>query len=286
MAHKFGLIGFHLSHSISGVIHEAGLKDLGVDATYEILETDPEDLVTRLKTLRSTGYLGFNVTIPLKVPTSLFMDKVDKYADIAGCVNTVKIMQDRTFSGYNTDIYGFEHAIPKEFQEKLIGESASIIGTGGASRAAAVGLIELGVSELAFFSRNIINAAPMVNYLRKKFPETDIKMFQIQSIGNLDKSAIVVNTTPVGMRGHSMDKCPLSYATMERLREDAVVYDVIYNPTKTLFLDTAEKMGHKTINGLDMLIHQAARAEELWLGKKPNTDKMKISALESLQNFE
>jgi shikimate dehydrogenase len=286
MTYKFGLIGFHLSHSLSSVIHTAGLKDLGIDGTYEILETDPEDLVSRIKYLRTNDYLGFNVTIPLKVPTSLFMDKVDKYADIAGCVNTVKILNDKTFAGYNTDVYGFQHAIPPEIQKKLVGESASIIGTGGASRAAAVGLIELGIDELAFFSRNIINASPMVNYLRRKFPEVNIQLYQIQSKGNLDKAAIVVNTTPVGMRGHSMDKSPLSYKTIEELREDAVVYDVIYNPTKTILLETAEKFGHKIINGLDMFINQAARAEEIWTGSKPNVDKMKIAALESLKDCE
>src|SRR5574344_864292 len=277
MVNKFALIGFHLSHSISAVIHTAGLKSLGVDATYEILETDPEDLVSRIKFLRTNNYSGFNVTIPLKIPTSLFMDKVDSYADIAGCVNTGRIMEDKTFSGFNTDIYGFKNAIPTDIQKKLKNESASIIGTGGASRAAAVGLIELGVKEIAFFSRNLINASTMVNYMRKRFPETTIKLYQIQSNGNLDESAIIVNTTPVGMRGNSMDKCPIPFSTMEKFRQDAIVYDVIYNPIKTIFLTKAQEMEHQTINGLDMLIQQAARAEEIWLHKKPNTDKMKIA---------
>lgn len=285
MVYKFALIGFHLAHSISPVIHKAGLESLNVNATYEILETNPEDLIPKLKFLRANDYLGYNVTIPLKVPTSLFMDKVDSYADIAGCVNTVKILEDKTFSGYNTDIYGFKGAIPEEIQKKLKGESVSIIGTGGASRAAAVGLIELGVKELAFFSRNLINASTMVNYMRTKFPETTIKLYQIQSLGNLDESFMIVNTTPVGMRGNSMDKCPIPFSTMEKFRQDAIVYDVIYNPIKTIFLTKAQEMEHQTINGLDMLIQQAARAEEIWLHKKPNTDKMKIAALETLKDF-
>src|SRR5574344_210850 len=256
MGYKFALIGFNISHSISNVIHKAGLKSIGYDATYEILETSPEDLISRLKFLRANDYMGYNVTIPLKIPTSLFMDKVDKYADIAGCVNTVKILDDKTFYGYNTDVYGFKNAIPVEIQDKLSGERVSIIGTGGASRAAAVGLIELGIKELAFFSRNLINASTMVNYMRTKFPQTQIKLYQIQSIGNLEESFMIVNATPVGMRGNSMDKCPISDITIKNLRKDAIVYDIIYNPIKTILLEKAEEYGHQTINGLDMLINQ------------------------------
>src|SRR5574344_705313 len=126
MGYKFGLIGHHLSHSISAFIHKAGLESIGIDGSYEILETPPEDLVSRLKYLKTNGYKGFNVTIPLKVPASFFMESVDKYADIAGCVNTVRINPDMTFSGFNTDVYGFTASIPKEILPKIKGGNVSI----------------------------------------------------------------------------------------------------------------------------------------------------------------
>lgn len=283
MAYKLGLIGYHLSHSISEVIHKAGLKSLGVDGTYEVLETAPEDLISRIKFLKSNNYDGFNVTIPLKVPMALFLDHIDKSADVSGCVNTIKIMPDRTFYGYNTDIYGLQKAIPAEIQQTLKGASISILGTGGASRAAAVGLIELGVKQVNFFSRNIINSSNMVNYLRETFPEITFKLYQNSSTGELFKSAMIINTTPTGMKGNSADQMPLGLDIISQLPKTTVIFDVIYNPTKTLLLKKAEANGLKIINGLDMLIYQAARAQELWTGKSPDIDKMKIAALESLQ---
>jgi len=283
MAYKLGLIGFHLSHSISEIIHKAGLESLGVDGTYEILETDPEELFPRIKFLKGNNYDGFNVTIPLKVPMALFLDHVDKSADVSGCVNTIKILPDRTFYGYNTDIYGFQKAIPIAIQKDLKGANVSILGTGGASRAAAVGLIELGVKQINFYSRNIINSSEIVNYLRKTFPEVVFKLYQNSSTGELLNSAMIVNATPIGMKGNSADKMPISLEVLSKLPKSTVIYDIIYNPSKTLFIQKAKDFGLKTINGLDMLIHQAAKAQEIWTGKTPDIDKMKIAALESLQ---
>ena len=134
---KLGIIGYPLGHSISAVIQKAGLKSIGLEGSYDVMETPPEDLINRIKFIKTNGYNGFNVTIPLKVPMSLFLDDIDDYANIAGCVNTVKVGDDKSFFGYNTDIYGFKKAIPETIN--LAGKNASILGTGGASRAAVVG---------------------------------------------------------------------------------------------------------------------------------------------------
>lgn len=282
MSYKLGLIGHHLSHSISPVIHRAGLESLGVDGTYEILETPPEELISRIKFLKANNYNGFNVTIPLKVPVTLFLDHVDKSADISGCVNTIKILPDRTFHGYNTDIYGFQKAIPVSIQQDLKGASVCILGTGGASRAAAVALVELGVKQINFYSRNIINSSNVVNYLRETFPDVTFKLYQNSSTGELFNSAMIVNTTPIGMKGNSADEMPLGLETIIKLPKDTVIFDVIYNPSKTRLLERAKEYGLETIGGLDMLIHQAAKAQEIWTGTLPDVNKMKIAALESL----
>lgn len=282
MAYKLGLIGYHLSHSISAVIHKAGLESLGVEGTYEILETPPEDLISRIKYLKSNNYDGFNVTIPLKVPMSLFLDHVDKSADISGAVNTIKIMPDKTFYGYNTDIYGFQKAIPVSIQNDLEGANVSVLGTGGAARAVAVGLIGIGVKQINFYSRNIINASNTVNYLRETFPEIKFMLYQNSSTGELFNSAMIVNATPIGMKGNSADQMPLGLETISKLPTDTVIYDLIYNPTKTLLTQKAKEFGLETISGLDMLLHQAAKAQEIWIGKYPDINTMKIAALESL----
>ena len=279
--YKLGIIGYPLSHSISAVIQKAGFESLGIEGSYDVLETSPEDLISRIKYLKTNGYNGFNVTIPLKVPMSLFLDDIDDYANIAGCVNTVKIQEDRSFIGYNTDIYGFKTAIPNDIN--LLSKRASILGTGGASRAAVVGLAEKGIKNIDFYTRNIINSRQTLDYVRAKFPNIEFNVYQIQNIRSLADSAIIVNATPIGMKGFMADQMPLEVKDFENLSADTVVYDIVYNPIKTVLIKEAEKRGLKTIIGLDMLIYQAQRAIEIWTGKTPDFNIMKITALEALR---
>ncbi len=277
---KLALIGYPLGHSLSAIIQQAGFKSIGETGTYEILETPPDDLVERVKYLKVNNYDGFNVTIPLKVPISLFLDEIDESANIAGCANTVKIMPDKSFYGYNTDIYGFRSAIKNP--NRLSGKTAGIIGTGGAARAATVGLIQAGIKIINYYSRNIINSAQMINSMRESFPEITFNNYQLQRIPDLQNVNILVNCTPIGMRGHSADMSPIPFNIMSELKKDTIVYDVIYNPVKTLFLQAAEQLGLETVSGLDMLINQGAKALEIWTGKMPDTQTMKIAALEQL----
>ena len=277
---KLGIIGYPLGHSISAVIHKAGLASVDLEGSYDVMETPPEDLIGRIKYIKSNGYDGFNVTIPLKVPMSLFLDDIDDYANIAGCVNTVKVGEDRSFFGFNTDIYGFKRAIPDEVN--LEGKKASILGTGGASRAAVVGLAERGVACIDFYSRNIINSRQTLEYVRAKFPEVKFNVYQIQNIRSLAESSIVVNATPIGMRGFMADQMPLERIDLDRLNPSTIIYDIVYNPVKTVLIQEAQKRGLQTIGGLDMLIYQAVAAQEIWFGQTPDFKDMKIAALEAL----
>jgi len=277
---KFAVIGYPLGHSLSSVIHTVGFKSMGLEATYETLETDPEDLVTRIKMLKNGNYKGFNVTIPLKLPVALFVDEVDKSADIASAINTVVINPDRTMKGYNTDVIGFKKAIPDDF--KLYNKVAGILGTGGASRAATVALAQAGVKEIRYYTRNIPNSLDLLNYMRRVFPQVQFDAYQIEHIRDLSMVDILVNATPIGMLGRSADMTPVEKPQLMTLPQGALVYDVIYNPRKTIFLKLAESLGYRTVNGLDMFIGQAIAAEEIWTGRTPNVDSMKIALLEAL----
>lgn len=277
---KFGLIGYPLGHSLSAVIHKAGFKSLGIEATYEILETPPEELVDRVKYFKRNDYEGFNVTIPLKLPISLFVQEVDKYADIAGAVNTVKINSDKTFKGYNTDAMGFKKAIPQNLD--FSGANVALLGTGGASRAAVLALSELGVKYIGVYTRNIPNAMDYMAYMRRKFPQIEFESHQIDLVRDLSKYQLLVNTTPIGMLGRSADMTPIEENVLRTMPANSTVYDVIYNPKKTILLKLAEKLGYNTINGLDMLVYQAVAAQEIWFGQTPDFNTMKIAALENL----
>lgn len=278
---KFALIGYPLGHSLSKVIHEAGFKSLGINATYDILETPPEMLVDRIKYLKANGYKGFNVTIPLKLPISLFVNEVDNYADLARAVNTVYIDADKSLKAYNTDVAGFKRAIPKDFD--LFGKKVAILGTGGAAHAVCVALTECKVKEIAFFTRNIPNSIELMNYVRRKFPSIEFSVYQIENIRSLEEFSMLVNTTPIGMLGKAGDMSPVEFRTLQTLKSDSLVYDVIYNPKKTILIKDAQKLGLRTVSGLDMLIFQAVMAQKIWFnGLEPDWKDMKISALEML----
>ncbi len=280
MVYKLGIIGYPLTHSISAAIQKSGFESLRLEGTYDVLETTPENLIERIKFLKVNDYNGFNVTIPLKVPMSLFLDDIDDYANVAGCVNTVKINSDKTFVGYNTDIYGFKKAIPADIDLK--GKTAGILGTGGAARAAVVGLAEKGIKNIDFYTRNIINSKQTLDYVRAQFPDIEFNVYQIQHIRSLSETDIIVNATPIGMKGYMADVMPLEPHDLDRLKPDTVIYDIVYNPMKTILIKEAQKRGLRTITGIDMLIYQAQRAIEIWTGKSPDAKVMKITALETL----
>ena len=278
---KYALIGYPLGHSLSSFIHEAGFKSLGLKASYEILETPPETLVDRIKFFKSQGYRGFNVTIPLKLPITMFLDSVDASADIVNAVNTVVIdPQTREMRGYNTDVLGFRNAIPEDVT--LCGKVAGVLGTGGAARAAITALAQAQMKEIKLFTRNVPNSLELVNYLRKTFPNVEFNTYQIERIRDLSDIDLLVNTTPIGMLGRAADFTPVEENELRTLKQGAVVYDVIYNPKKTILLKLAQKYGYRTINGVDMFIHQALAAEQIWTGRTPDFKDMKIAALENL----
>lgn len=280
MGTKFGLLGYPLGHSLSTYIHNAGFKSLGLNYTYEILETSPEKLVDRIKYLKANNYAGFNITIPLKIPIIMFLDELDSSADVIGAVNTVIINPDKTMKGYNTDVLGFRNAIPQDFS--LEGKIAGVLGTGGAARAAITALASSNVKEIKIFTRNIPNSVELLNYLRSKFQQVEFNAFQIEYIRDLSTIDILVNCTPIGMQGRAADLTPIEEKELKTLPKDALVYDVIYNPKKTILLKLAEKNGYRTVNGVDMFIWQAVEAEKIWTGRTPDFKDMKIAALENL----
>ena len=280
---KFAILGYPIGHTISPQIHKAGFESLGVDATYEILETASENLIDRIKFLKTNGYSGVNVTIPLKVKIAMFVDSVDKNADLAGAINTIKIGTDQSMSGFNTDITGFKSAL---LPYDLTGKEVSILGTGGASRAVTVACIELGVKKINFYTRNIPNSLDFVKFFRELAPNVEFTLNQNEMLKDLSSTKLLVNATPIGMKGHSADQSPVNKQVLSTLPKDAIVYDIIYNPTETIFLQCAENLGYKTISGLDMLVAQAVEAQRIWFGITPDFEKMKRAGEKALNKFE
>ena len=260
--YKLGLLGYPLGHSLSPVLYDVAFKAAGLKYSYELLPTQSEDLIDRIKRLRVGGYYGFNVTIPHKVPVAMFLTKYDEYVNMVGAVNTVKIEEDLSLSGYNTDVAGFIEPL-KEYDLK--NKKAAVLGTGGASRAICAGLYKLGIKEIDIYTRNIINSKETVDTLRGGFCE--IKFNVIQNSLMKDFSDIKI---AVGMKNFDENNCLVEEKLFETMKEDTIIYDIVYNPIKTQLISNAIKFNKKYICGLDMLVHQAACAFEIWTGQKPD----------------
>ena len=231
---KCGLLGRKLSHSFSPQIHS-----FLSDYEYKLYEVEPDDLEVFMK---ENDLDAFNVTIPYKKDVIQFCDKLSVEAQRLGAVNTVIKENDGTFSGYNTDYYGFLYMI-KSLNIQVKGKKSIVLGSGGASQACQCVLNDLGADVV------------------------DISRLGENDYDNLYKNfdaQIIVNATPVGMYPN-VDDCLVELANFKKCE---AVLDLIYNPSKTKLLQQAEQQGITFANGLVMLIAQAKKACEFFEGRE------------------
>ncbi|MFY9610371.1 MAG: shikimate dehydrogenase [Blastocatellia bacterium] len=267
-----GIVGAPVAHSASPVLHNRALAALGLDFVYLPFEVENvETFFTRF--VRSAtreidwNLRGFSVTIPHKTAVIPLLDRLDADAVEAGAVNTVVIDEGR-LTGYNTDVQGAME--PLERAIKLEGESCAVIGAGGAARAVVNGLISRG-ARVTVFARDPAKATALSEHF-------GVDVFRLEAFPTSD-STVVINTTPVGMRGRAEGSSPVPRAS---LRGRRLVYDLVYNPLDTQFLIDGRAEGCLTISGLEMLIAQAALQFELWAGQRPPINIMHRAAKEML----
>jgi 3-dehydroquinate dehydratase / shikimate dehydrogenase len=268
-----GVIGSPIGHSASPAMHNRAFAEVGLDAVYLPLEVqDLEAFVNRMvrPDTREIDWnlRGFSVTIPHKQSIIPLLDEVNDTAGRIGAVNTVVVDRGRLI-GYNTDVQGAME--PLEQACRLKGESCGVIGAGGTARAVIFGLLERG-ARVTVFARNAKAADAVSKAL-------GVAVSPIDSLESSEVS-VVINTTPIGMRGHSEGSSPVPRAALQGRQ---VVYDLVYNPLETQLLIDARAAGCKTVRGIDMLIAQAAMQFELWTGIKPPIDEMRIAALSKIK---
>lgn len=241
---RFGLIGKSLSHSFSKDFFKKKFADLKIKATYENFELPQIEEIKNL--FRNENLSGLNVTIPYKEAVIPFLDEIDPTAGEVGSVNTIKFINGKTI-GYNTDVTGFENSI-KPFLEHGM-DKALILGTGGASKAVAYVLTKIGL-DLLFVSRN--PSSP--NQISYEECNTNAVRWH----------RLIVNTTPVGTAPNMTEAPPIAY---QGITNSHLLYDLVYNPTKTQFLEEGEKRGATIQNGLSMLKIQAEKSWDMWNSK-------------------
>ena len=270
--HYAGLIGYPVAHSLSPRMQQAAFDQYGIEARYVLWETPPDTLPARVASLRAPEMMGANVTIPYKAKALALVDECDTLAARVGALNTI-VNHDGRLTGYNTDVQGFIRALAESAGHLLSGEKnrrAVIAGTGGAARAAAVGLLEKGFEELVLLGRTEAHLVQLQHDLQRIASLSgSAARIRARRFGSSDlatlfaRTDLLVNATPVGL--HEID-APLP-VDVTLLPTTAVVIDMIFNPPETPLLRAAAAHGCQTINGLPMLLYQGAQAFELWTGR-------------------
>jgi shikimate dehydrogenase len=254
------LLGDPVAHSLSPVIHNIAFRTAGIDAVYHAARTPPHALEAAIAGLRRPNILGANVTIPHKQVVADLVDALDATAAAVGALNVIVREEDGSLRAYNTDVAGF--TAPLDLDE-LEGASVVVLGSGGAARAAGFALLESRPVQITFAARSMARAEMMVRDLATLAPATSLVVMALtEAAPAIREAALVVNATPVGMHPHTGD----SPVSGDLFREGQTVYDLIYNPRPTLFLREAAARGARTVDGLEMLLGQAAVAFRLWTG--------------------
>ena len=259
-----------IKHSISPFIHNSAFEATNTNGVYLAWEVDATELAETVANIRRYQMYGINLSMPYKEQVIPYLDQLSEEACLIGAVNTV-VNREGTLIGYNTDGKGFFKSLPsfKISRKRLV-----LLGAGGAAKAILAQAILDGVSQISVFVRSssIEKTRP---YLEKIQNATGsrVDLFALEDVQNLQDSItqadLLVNATSVGMDGSSQP-IPTSIVLPEKL----MVADVIYQPFETPFLKWARNQGNQSINGLGMLLYQAAEAFELWTDKEMPTDQI------------
>ncbi|PRY75741.1 shikimate dehydrogenase [Yoonia maritima] len=262
---KACVIGNPISHSLSPKLHGYWLKRYGLPGEYTALQVTEGDLEETLRMLPSQGFVGVNVTLPHKVEVLQYADQITDRATLIGAANTLTFKEDGRIFADNTDGYGFISNLRQgapDWDPKS--GPAVIFGAGGAARAVIVALADAGVPEIILTNRTRAKAEA----LRADFGARIRVVDWVQAGSVLEDANVVINTTSLGMKGAAEFK-----VSLDALRPETVVTDIVYNPLRTPFLKAAEKVGCTTVDGLGMLLHQGVPGFERWFGKRPEVDE-------------
>lgn len=260
-----GVIGSPIAHSRSPILHNYWLKRYGIKGHYVPLDIAQADLAEALRMLPKMGFVGLNVTLPHKETVIGLADIVTDRAALIGAANTLIFRSDGKIHADNTDGSGFVANLRQyapDWQPKA--GPAVVFGAGGAARAIIAALIEVGVPEIRLTNRTRARAEALRHDFGAKIAVVD----WVQSAHVLDDAITVVNTTALGMIGK-----PEFNVSLDELNPKALVNDLVYTPIQTEFLTAAAAKGCTTVDGLGMLLHQAAPGFERWFGHRPSVDE-------------
>jgi shikimate dehydrogenase len=260
-----GVIGSPIAHSKSPRLHGYWLRRYLLPGHYIPMDVAHQDLADALAILPRLGFVGLNVTIPHKETVLGLAHQVSDRASLIGAANTLIFQKDGKIHADNTDGYGFLENLRQQAPDwKPAAGPVTILGAGGAARAVLTSLLQAGVPEIRLTNRTRSRSES----LRGEFGNKVTVFDWVQAGNAIEGAAAVVNTTSLGMEGKQEFRVPL-----DALSPDMVVCDLVYTPLDTTLLKAARKIGCTCVDGLGMLLHQAAPGFERWFGEKPDVDE-------------
>ncbi len=292
-----GLLGQPVMHSVSPRMHNAALNSMRLDWCYLALPCPKNQLREILSALYAVNCQGLNITIPFKEKVSELCSDLSPLAKRLGAVNTLIRDKKGGWKGANTDVEGFIYPLTKKDKE-WGGLNAVVIGCGGSARAVVAGLQQLKFSKIIVIGRQANRLSSFIKDLQEKtslyntesehlslkgFLQDDLSLTK-----EIETADLIINTTPIGMKTNQAEKSnenliPLNNQIWKGLKNEAILYDLIYTPNPTPWLLWGETQGLKCINGLEMLIQQGASSLRLWSGVETiPTNLMRNAAEEAL----
>jgi shikimate dehydrogenase len=268
-----GVMGWPVAHTRSPAIHNHWIAKYGLKGAYVQLPVQPERLEAAIRGLAALGFAGCNVTVPHKESAMRFMDELHPAARRVAAINTIVVQPDGRLLGMNNDGAGYIQSL-RDADATWRGDAgpALVLGAGGAARAIVVALLDEGVPELRITNRTLERAQELAEAFGdrvKVVPWAD----RNEAMAGV---SLLVNTTTLGMHGQA----PLDVA-LHALPQEAMVSDAIYIPMETPLLADARKAGHRTVNGLGMLLNQARPAFQSWYGVLPEVTPELRAAVEA-----
>ena len=262
-----GLIGHPIKHTYSPFIHNVTVQLKDMDYIYLPFDVPPANLKNAVKGMVALGIKGFNVTIPHKENIIQLINNVSEEASIIGSVNTV-VNELGKLTGYNTDVNGILETL-NPYKEQITGQEISVVGSGGAARAVIYCLARYFKPKLIhIINRTEQRAETLKTYFSDKMKFNSFKtheLFPPDLVDIFSNSKLIVNASSVGMFPDNDD---VITTLNKSFVKDQIVFDLVYNPARTRLLKLASDEGAVTLEGIKMLVHQAAKSFELWTGEQ------------------
>jgi shikimate dehydrogenase len=274
------IIGDPIEHSMTPIIQNAALRELGVNVANVAFRVTPDNLREAVMGARALGILGLMVTIPHKVPVMQYLDEVDPFGKMMGTVNLIHFHPERGAVGYNTDGYGAARGLEEEGVE-LKDSRVVLLGGGGAARCLAQKLCLEGAAQLTILNRTVSRAEDIAAETERNtgVPPTVLELNEENLRDVLPEANLLVNATSVGMHPNENE----TPAPADALHKNLVVFDIVYNPLETVLLRDARRVGAKTVDGVGMLVYTNERAVQTCTGFTPDVQLMRKVCIEELQ---